>query len=485
MKAINAISGEVRTLKRRFIVGMVLSIIMLTSGCASKQALKRSTAALEAGDYRGATENAVAVLKRKSDNNDAQEILRQAFPLAVDELAAEAERKAALDDLQSLDQTVSLYRDLVVLNRDVESLNMVDKSTGNAFTIEVSDFTTHHKEARVRAADGYADHADKLGMAAADRDAFKRAASVATRAMGYVPGHERASLLYDEYREAATWRVAVGAFDNIGNQHTYGNVGSMVVDNMFGQLSDDARFNEFVDMYELAFIPQTTTEVTTSTNTLVNSRPESSDIEVGLDLNKVVVSAAKELLGVKDRPVRTYTSEQMTQQTTTVTRTSGLELLHHAQEDGAHFLLVGEITQVLMEKPAVSKERRSETKRVVIREEEYKDEDGKTKKKKIKGDVTAQVDYYTLKALSTLRFSYKLIDATTGQVWRTNSFTSQDEYVYSWARHAGGDKRGMSGAAKRFTSNEPNLMISDAQRVENVVLKAGHTLAQEMKAHVE
>ena len=218
----------------------LILICILVSGCAAGKATKRSNAAMEAGDYKGATENALIVLEKKPDRTEMQDILQRALPLAVEQMAADAEAQSASTSLQDMGAVVAKYTALVKLNSRVDNLNMVDGS-GNPVTIETTDFKPALSDARGRAADGYADYAASLGESATSRSAYKTAAVNAKRALGFVSQHQRASDLYSEFREAATRDIAIGNFYDESVKHV-GASGSVIVSNMRGHLKDDKAF---------------------------------------------------------------------------------------------------------------------------------------------------------------------------------------------------------------------------------------------------
>ena len=468
---------------RGYFFNLLILVFLFTSGCASKQALKRSNAALEAGDYIGATNNAIKVLKKKSDNSEAQHILRQAFPEAVQMMLAEAKAKETSQSLNDLDAVVTQYKSLVALNHKVASLPMRDKSTGSSVSIETTDFTSEYRASKGRAADGYAANAKSTGDAATTRDAFKRAAGLAKRAMAYVPGHNQGSQLYSQYREEATLHVAVGTLDDLSGHSKYGRVGSIVAGEMMNHISSDQAFGEFANVYQLGFVDTQSTQTTTRTVTQNNTGGGDAAGEIG----QLVVKTVGKLVGV-DVPEGSGKKSQTIKtvnQTTTTVSTNIAKLLQNAREQNADYLLIGEITQILIEDPKVDRERRTETKKVTLRKEKYTDENGKEKERKIKGNVSAHIDHYTHKAVSTIRYSYRLIDVETNQVWQAQNLSSQDEYVYTWAKQVGGDKRALSGSTKREMGKDANVALSQADRVDRLINLAGLKLADDVKGHVK
>ena len=302
--------------------------------------------------------------------------------------------------------------------------------------------------------------------------------------MGYEPGHALASDLYSQYREAATWRVAVGSLDDLSGYSRYGRVGNIVVGEMMNHINKDKAFGEFANVYQLGFVNTESTE--TTTRTVTESESGSSGIKIGADLNKLAVKTVGKLLGV-DVPDGSDAGKKTIEtvnHTTTTVRTDATKLLQDARAQNADFLLIGEVTQVLIEHPQISKERRTETKKVTLREEKYKDENGKEKTRKIKGNVSAHVDYYKHTAVSTIRYSYRLVDVKTNQVFQAHSLSSKDEYVYEWAKQVGGDKRALSRGTKRFMSKDADVALSQADRIDRLIRQAGLQLSEEIKGHV-
>ena len=225
--------------------------------------------------------------------------------------------------------------------------------------------------------------------------------------------------------------------------------------------------------------------VTEETTTNV-TQTEASGMRIGVD--NAIVNTVTSLLNIDAGDGSPILEEQKKgTETTTVQRkvTSSQvsldNMMASAKERGADYLLHGEIMQVILERPSTNVEEKTQKKEVVLRKEKYKDEDGKERERKIKGDVQVTVNHYTLRAKSTIRYSYQLVDVNTGAVWKESTLSDQHDYVYEWVRKKSGDDRALSSYNKSMMTKEPSIQMSATERSDALMLLAGETLAKELK----
>ncbi len=462
---------------------LMLALVSFTlMGCATKKAIKRGLEAMETGDYVSAVTEILSALERQPDHPDAQVLLAQAYPLAVHSLADMAQARQHSPALEDLHDVVSHYGRIEEMARQIAVLNMVQKDSGAPYTVPLQDYTSQLDAARERAAAGYYTAGLDIGeRAGQDREQLKQAALLMKQSRQYMGAYKDASDRYEHYRTAATIRMGVMPFINESGAQNYGALGKLITDQVVAALMQDEAYTEFIEV-----VPLYDTNVMNTLNTPRRPR-EVKGYRLSVNRRGVlallvgdaadVVAALIDQASDGGKEAAPQPPPQIPDETT-----QAEENVEYIEPD---IILGGRINQVLVEAPRTSTEVRQESAKVTIREveEPCKDDPEKTCKRKIKGEVHATVSHYTLKAMTTVAASYRLVEPKTQTLRASDSITGQDEYRYEWVRYRG-DERALSYTSERLKDQKANVVPSVAERLNPIISQIASQLAEQVKTHI-
>ncbi len=457
-------------------LAVLLIMTAVFSGCATKQALKRANAALEEGDYMGATQNALAALERKADNEEAQHLLTQAYQPAIEQAEAELATLAQSENPEDLGRVVQGYEQLVDLNDQVERLS----------SLETPNYAPQLDQARLDAAAGYYRQAIEVGREAGeDRVKNKQAALLMKQCQEFVPGYEDAPDQYQAFRARATTRLAVVPFSNNSGQYNYGAIEQIVADQVISKLNLNPEFMEFVEVVSLYGIAEPRDIAAAQAGGVVSGASAGADQSQGMQLGFSWQKAVLGLLGMNEETAGNSTTEDGTTSPQSPSVSQGPSLEELIAEVDPHLLLVGQISQVLLEPPQTSTVSRTEKEEVTVKvvKEPCQGKPDKTCKREIKAEVQAAVTQYTLKATTTLVSSYQIIDADSRGVRHTDNVTADHTYVHEWVRFRG-DERALSYTSKQLKDNKANVMASQSERLAVVLDELSNHIVRAAQTHV-
>jgi hypothetical protein len=446
---------------------MLGSAVLLT-GCATKRDMNRATEAMETGDYYTASVNALSVLEKEPTHPEAQALLLQTFPKSLKQVEQEINARAASNELKDLHSVVVRYGNLVKLNDRVENLSMTAEGTGQPVSLTTVDYRDDLRSARERAAAGYYEHARRIGDdPTATRHQYKTAASTMRQAMHFVPGYKDAADYHQQYRDAATYRVVVGTFDQTQSIDEYGYLGSIIVNDALAKLDQDNEFQKFVDVVAVVD-PRTTVQTTTNVTSHTNSHVEVTPMNV-----------VREVLGIESVPTVTSTSTQQQVRTYDVSTT-----MKWAKEQDADFLIVGRVEQVLIGDPQTTTRSLVEEEDVKVGTETYVDENGNEQERDVIQRVSARGNIYTMESQSAMRVTYQILDVATSAVRHSNTLRGTHKYYHRWARFSG-DLRAVVGREERWIKEEEGAPPPAAEQVNDMVADVSALLHKELKEQLE
>ncbi len=419
-----------RALILRSLIAILIGLAVVLSGCASKQGklAKSAEKAFQSGNYDQAVRDAANALRIEPDMENAQLALTNAFRPAVRRHEDNIRQLAGRKDIAALDQIVSELETLIELNTLVRDLPpLINKKNQQEMKPQVRDYTTEVNRARSNAAGAHYAEGKRLA-ALGGLDNSKAAAKSMKRTLNYLPDYRDAQSLYETYRRDGIKRIAIVPFYNKSGKRDFGAIGELVSDEIIAKVLNDTRATEFLELISRTEMERVMEELKLGASGLVD---ETSAIELGKFL-------------------------------------------------GAHEILVGQITQIIADRPETVTKTEQAKKNVVIRTEKYKDENGKDKTRKIRADVTARVKTHKLVANAKIAGSFKIIDIKTTRLTKTDTFTGESSFSHEWATFTG-DERALSYKVKKLAKEERKVAPSRGERVNQAAGQLASSLAQKIK----
>ncbi len=409
--------------------------LLFLAGCAfltQYGQLERSArTAYAGGQYDEAVVLAAQSLRIKPDYEKAQVLLQDAFLMVS---------RTRQRDIKSLWESTDPFRfdDLV---REFEALQRANdivaelpplrtKKTGALIRIDTEDFRADLEGLRDSAATAH--YVRGLELAELDGiDHQKQAAKEFKESLYYVPDFQDAESRYESSRQAGIKRIAIIPFEDLSGKGTrYGAISASLVDDIVSAILRDPSATEFLEIVSRDQLDRVIAEQKLALSGLLD---ESTVVEVG------------KILGV-------------------------------------HEFVTGKITQVIYAPVRTVDKTYDEQARIVIRTEKYKDSEGKTKKKKIYGDVKARVMKYTRTTSASIRGSYNIVDAETARLVRSETFQGDAKYEYAWAEYQG-DSRALSYRSARLVKAGEQVAPVSTEMVARAEQDLADQLATTLKAY--
>jgi hypothetical protein len=408
--------------------------LVLTLNCAVYMQLEhRARSKYQQGDYDGAVYDAAASLRHKPDNPDAQNLIQEAFRVAVNRHLDQVNAGKASNAKHKWDAVVADYTALVSLNRTIRDLPVLTNKSSptGVITLTTADFTTELEAARRSAAETH--YQEGLRLSRSDEVDVQRQATQEFRAAeGFLPGYKDAAVRAVASKKAATRHLAIIPFDDkSGRRANYGDLRERIIDEIVGDVMNDAAATEFLEVVSRDRLEQVMREQQFQASGLV-------DPETAVRLGRLL---------------------------------------------GAHDILTGRITQILYTPPATVKRTTETDAEVVLRTETYKDSLGFDQTREIKGHVQANVTIYTKTASASIAGSYSLIEVKTAAVRKTESFEKRRDFTYEWATYTG-DKRAL-GQYAGLCDRPEAVAPSEAELVTGAATELSHSLAASLKAFLK
>lgn len=396
--------------RKTAIIVMMLMLFSLV-GCTyfSEYAkLERSASdAYSRADYDTAVFMLARSLQLSQDYDKSQILMADAFLMAN---RIHSNRIADLEkssDPFRFDELSREYQGLVNLHDAVKVLPPVrHPKTGQLLEFGIIDYSQNLTEAREMAAEAHYAEASKLSQST-NIAQQKAAAKEFKIAQSFVAGYKDSAERYEATRKAGVKRIAVFPFEDLsGKRKRYGAVEELVVDQMVTSVMKDASATEFLELISRDQLDRVIAEQKLGLSGMVN---EETAMEVGA------------LLGV-------------------------------------HEIITGKITQIIYTPVQTIHREFKETNKIVIKTEKYKDKEGKTKSRKIYGDVDAKVKHFTRTTRAVIKGSYRIVDVRTAKLIKSEAFEGDADFSTEWATFQG-DERALnyrtSKLAKKGETNAP------------------------------
>lgn len=365
---------------------------------------------MKRGEYNKAVLNAAMALKtadKKSHFSNAQERLNETYQPALDGSLNRIEKLKQATATFEGDHTVSSFAELIRIyttigdTQDVlasiprKSFNPAKrKDTG--FSYEPVDFSKELAATKIKFEESKKDAAamhyakGRELENSEEKVELKKAAKHFKWANQYSPDYRDAMKRYNGIKIVATTRMGVNKFD-MSVSSRYGDVAARLTDELLSSLTSRAKTLEFFEVIDRD------------------------------QLDKVIKEQKLSLSGLMDE--------------TTTAEIGELK--------GVDVILVGNVTENIVDRQESGPSEKSYTKNVVLRKEKYKDEDGKEKTREIKGDVKATAKIYTKTAEATVGCTFKVVDVQTGEVLESGSTIGTDKWTFRWIGSFEGDKRAL------------------------------------------
>ena len=425
-------------MERKMIAISVVIIIMLslTYSCATFMEYgkleKSARQSYQRGSYDSAVSDSAAALRINPDYGKAQSLIKDAFRAAVTSHEGKVKELERSSAKFRWDDIVSEYEALLKLNQTVSRLPTIeDKETGASIRFELTDYTQNLAEARTNAAEVHYQEGLVLSQNGGI-DSHKQAAKEFKAACNFCPGYKDANNLYESERQAGIKRVAIIPFeDKTGKEGIYGALSDIIVDQIITELMGDPDSMEFMEI-----ISRDQLEIVLQEQDL--GQAGIVDEQTAADLGKVL---------------------------------------------GVHEIVTGKITQIICSPEATTSRNEKRNSKEVTGKEKYTGSDGKTKERDVYGQVHAEVTIYARTASASIAGSYKIIDAKTAKLKKSDSFKETADFQCTWAA--------FSGDERALTSNDRNLAMAakeaapvEEEMVNQAAEKLVASLAQALKSYV-
>lgn len=407
-------------------------------GLKPNQYLSKAKNALKRGNYYVATYNAALALsisQKKRHIAKAHEFLKQSYDRTIDDkeytietLEGQTGQYADHSEANNKQKIWLNYRELRnltrLLKRIPKDLFKAQKRKERDLFLQLKDYSSQAKQAQANFQTSKAKSAAvfyEQGIELRENETLpyqRRAAKAFKMAGQYVPDYKDAADLYKEARENAITRLGVLEFSSSDQAKQYGELGPEVSDKLLTAFLSKGSKNTF-EFFELVSRDQLKQIIEEQKFSVSGLFDESSTVELG-------------------------------------------------NLKGVHYLLVGKITTADVSNEKSDPQTKTVKREVVVKQEKYKDKDGKEKTRDIKGIVKADVTTYGKYATGIIKGSYKIIDVKTGAIHTIKAFKGEANFETSWGSFKG-DKRALSYSERRLVNREEKPFPSDSKLLDRAI----------------
>lgn len=183
---------------KKHLIYFVLLVSIALSGCTSgKSALKQ-------GDYYNAVLQSVNRLRQKPDHEDAIRVLKEAYPMAVEDIKRDIDRTTASSDQQKWNRVYDHMMRANNLADQIYHCPAAKKVIPYPFEYGISTLENVKEEAVKELYQNALAFYNVGG-----RDNAKRAIEICHKLLDFAPGHVQGSRLLQDAEEAATLHIVV------------------------------------------------------------------------------------------------------------------------------------------------------------------------------------------------------------------------------------------------------------------------------------
>jgi len=421
----------VRSLMRVGIVVLILAMMSYTYFSEFGKLERSARDAYSRADYDLAVFHLARSLQLNQDYEKSQVLMADAFLMANRIHKNKiTEYRNSTDDFR-FDGLCQEYQSLIRLQDAVKNLPPIrHPKTGVLLELEIIDYSSDLLQAQEMAAESHYAAGSTLALSK-DLEQQKAAAKQFKKTLSFVADYKDAEDRYEKTRKAGVKRIAVFPFEDLsGNYKKYGAVEEFVIDEMVTAVMRDPSATEFLELISRDQLDLVIEEQKFGLSGLVN---DETAIEVG------------EILGV-------------------------------------HEILTGKITQIIYTPVQTINKQYKESKRIVIKTEKYKDKEGKTKTRKVYGDVEARVKHYTRTTKAVIKGSYKIVDVKTSKVIKSEAFEGKSDFTAEWAV-AKGDSRALTSRTARLVNRGETIAPVAGEMVSQAAADLAKSLSNSLKIY--
>ena len=414
---------------------VILIVLAVMFGCAQNVTLfKDAQRNYNRGNYDAAFDANIRSLQLKPAYAKSQNLLLQVYPAIIRDKEEEIQSIHATQAPDRWPAVVEQYLALQSIQDRVRRLpRLINPDTGLALMFDYRDYSALLLDAKTNAAEHHYQQGLHLSRSGSGLDQQKQAALEFRAALSFMPNYKDAVSRFEEARRNAIKRIAVVPFEDLtGSRSRYGDLASILIDQIISNVLNDPTATEFVEIITRDQLNPVLLEQQLSASGLVD---ENTASEIG-----VLV--------------------------------------------GAHEILTGKLTQIAFIQPRITRDNDSETKRVVTGREEYVDDNGNTQTRDLYSDVTCNFTRYTKTASAQITGTYNIIDVATGRIKRQGTYTAESPWSDTWARKESGDDRALSSAtAALIRKSEPNPP-AEIELINGALSRLSQNIINEFKSYI-
>lgn len=415
---------------KKWIIPWVLCFILLCNACSSNARLaNKAQKNYDKGNYEIATQEAMRALSKKTDNPKTQELLVQSWQNYRLAQQRKIEKLIQSNDTNKWEQIYLEYTSLQNLAEQIQSLPpLINPYTGYKVVIDIPDYAAEIKQSQENAAEAHYQTGILYAKMNNAKDTQKKAALEFKEALKLIPNYQDAALRYEQSRKLALKRIAITPFEDKSNTSgIYGAVSDILTDQIVSLLLSSAN-TEFVEIIDRTQLEAVMKEQQLTASGLINN-------EGSFRLGQIL---------------------------------------------GADEILTGRILQInATPERTVSITSEDETE-VIIRTEEYTDEDGNTQEREIKGKVFCRYRKFTKTANVSISTSYCLLEVETGKIKQQETVEIKNAWSDTWARKISGDERALSNNIKKQMEKAEPFPPSLNEMVKEALKQTGNDIANKL-----
>jgi len=410
-----------------------LFFIIIFSGCSIftsyGRAYNRAEKAEKCGDYNKAVLECVESLKINHDYEKPLLLMDIVFPLAIKYSNQKLDRYLK-KGYKNWDMIIKSYQEIIYMIDSVERLNLLRQEIWFNSS-DLRDYELELKETKENAALFYYDQAVML-MSLGNQEDYKKSAQAFKKSQTYISDYKDSIELYNFCRQKAIKRIAIMAFENKSGNNEFGAIGEEVSDAIISKMLRDGGLMEYVEIISRDQIDRIINEQKLSQSGIV-------EYEHTIDLGKI--------LGVQE-------------------------------------MITGKVSRIQVSNIDEVTKNESFKKRVTIDYEYYTDDNGKQKKRAIKGDVRAKAKIYKITRTANMSVSATLLDVESAKILYSNSIKEEFKFEYEWATYTG-DKRALSYQLKSLIRKEAETAPSKGSMITELSNKISKKLKRELTTKLD
>jgi len=379
------------------------------------------------GNYDDAIKECIISLRFNKNYNPSYELLKTIFPKALDYHHNKIDRLKNTRDFFKWDSIVSELEILIFLIDEIDSLNLQEILTNS----NIRNYFQELEEAKLFAAESHY-QAGKNKMNTENKTELRDAAIEFKKALNYIIDYNDSQKLYEICRESAAIKLGFLPFENNSGKKKYGDLGKTISNELISRLITDENLMEFIDIINREKIDIIIDEQKLSHSGLID---DSKSIELG----KIA---------------------------------------------GINMMVIGEITQLIINNPKKTADKNILEKRVVSSTTTYTDSDGNKRKKYNYKMVKCTVKKYTQTASTIIIGSYQIIDTKTAKILFSGNLEGKFNFNQVWAT-VKGDKRAMDYNTKQLVNKNAEKPPEKDQMVYSALEKLIDNLYLEIKTSLQ